>query len=55
MILSEWISTRVTQLEEFKLWYQENAKAAPAEYPTNLGEADWEEQFDFYLWSLEHE
>jgi hypothetical protein len=36
------------EVDGFEIWWRENMKDCPNEYPNKMGRGDWDEQFMMY-------
>lgn len=48
MTLKEFVIKTKSDLDFFEEWWIENNKNTPKEFPIELGEGDWLEQFHFF-------
>jgi hypothetical protein len=46
--LEEWIAKKVASLSAFRVYWAQMNYSDPDDFPREIPEGDWEEQFDFW-------
>lgn len=49
MNFTEWMEEEQNRLMEFAKWWMEQHKIDPIEFPLDLEEEDWDEQFNLWV------
>ena len=49
MTLREYVWQTKMDLDEFENWWNQNHDKEPNDFPLELGEGDWDEQFNMFV------